>query len=321
VIRFFWDIPAAGYRWVRALSAEDPSQRAQLALVGASQDMGDRPEPNPALFRVFAQTPPKKEAILAFANRYGNLGRSSKVRPVEGRESGLDEAVLGNFLITWQHQINDMARLVGLIDLIQEDNRTGLARYIRWKEDETDGPVVYFDSHPETTEGAAPALGHTRIRDVIASRQTHHEWLAKFKIGDTVTPALVYVRDHMDLALHHVADDISTGMEWDSRNNRPQLCIDCPALLGAVWLQLADAVANNRIFGQCRQCGGWFEISREAARSNRRYCSDRCRIKAYRARQDKARQMFTLGRTFQEIAVALDSDSKTVQRWITGLKD
>lgn len=333
MIRFLWEVPASGHSWVEGIAGHpnaDPILlKPQPALVLASRNVGNRaaqstfrPEPNPALFRDFAQTLPEKDAILAFADRYGALDNvPDSVRPVEEMETALAELVSGTFLITWQYQINKMARLVGLLDLVQDDNRTGLAQYIRWSEETKDSLVVYFDSHPETRAGTGPALGHMRTRDVIASREENHELLAKFKIGDTFTPALVYIQNEIDLVLHHVADDVMTGMEWNSRYNRPELCIYCPTLLGAVWLQLADAVANNRSFSQCRQCGQWFEISPEAARSNRRYCSDRCRIKAYRGRQDKARQLFTLGKTFEEIAVELDSDSKTVRRWITGSRD
>ena len=97
--------------------------------------------------------------------------------------------------------------------------------------------------------------------------------------------------------------------------------LSAPSLLGAVWFQLADAVTHDRVFSSCRECQKWFAVGPEVARSNRRFCSNACRSKAYRERQDRARRMCTAGKTFEEIAEALDSDVPTVRRWITGLKE
>jgi hypothetical protein len=87
----------------------------------------------------------------------------------------------------------------------------------------------------------------------------------------------------------------------------------------ALWLQLADAVVNQRDYARCRVCAKWFELSPEASRSHRRFCSDACRVSAYRGRQSLARQMyFQEQKTFEEIAEALQSRVATVRKWITG---
>jgi hypothetical protein len=58
------------------------------------------------------------------------------------------------------------------------------------------------------------------------------------------------------------------------------------------------------------------------ARSHRRFCSNACKTKAHRNKQDRARQLFTVEKkTFEEIAKELDSDVATVRRWITGIKE
>jgi hypothetical protein len=58
------------------------------------------------------------------------------------------------------------------------------------------------------------------------------------------------------------------------------------------------------------------------ARSHRRFCSNACKTKAHRNKQDRARQLFTVkNMTFEEIAGELDSDVATVKRWITGIKE
>jgi hypothetical protein len=107
---------------------------------------------------------------------------------------------------------------------------------------------------------------------------------------------------------------------WDRQRQRPALCLEAPTLLSAVYFQLADAISNDRTFSRCLQCGKWFAVAPDAARSHRRFCSNGCRSKAYRGRQDRARQLFTAGKGFEEIAHELDSDVLTVKRWITGFQ-
>jgi hypothetical protein len=88
-----------------------------------------------------------------------------------------------------------------------------------------------------------------------------------------------------------------------------------------VWLQFATVVSENLVYGRCPECGTWFEVAPNAARSSRRFCSTGCRSKAYRERQDRARQLHTAGKTFEEIAAELESDAATVRKWVTGFRE
>ena len=110
-------------------------------------------------------------------------------------------------------------------------------------------------------------------------------------------------------------------MAWDEGRQRPAMRLVAPTLRSAVWLQLADAVANDLTFSRCRECGRWFEVAPDVARSHRRFCTNACRSKAYRHRQDRARRMFMDQKTFEEIAEELESDVWTVRRWITGSEE
>jgi hypothetical protein len=55
-------------------------------------------------------------------------------------------------------------------------------------------------------------------------------------------------------------------------------------LLEAMWLQFGQAVESNKSFRQCRQCDDWFELSPKVARSDKIFCTDACKAKAYRRR-------------------------------------
>ena len=89
-------------------------------------------------------------------------------------------------------------------------------------------------------------------------------------------------------------------------------------LLGALWLQATLSVTADKEFRQCRECGRLLEISKEATtggRTNLRFCSDVCRMRAYR-RRTKARQLFQQGWTLRRIAKQLDTKTATVRGWV-----
>ncbi|MFP6572646.1 MAG: hypothetical protein VB674_08550, partial [Vicinamibacterales bacterium] len=52
------------------------------------------------------------------------------------------------------------------------------------------------------------------------------------------------------------------------------------------------------------------------SRSSKRYCTDGCRMKAYRMRQEQARELKRQGMSLREIAHALGSDTHTVRSWL-----
>jgi hypothetical protein len=56
-------------------------------------------------------------------------------------------------------------------------------------------------------------------------------------------------------------------------------------LIGAMWFQCARALTLNPSFRACRNCGKWFELSPDTRRKQSIYCSDRCKVAAYRAKK------------------------------------
>jgi hypothetical protein len=273
-----------------------------------------RPAPNPALFRAFADLSPDRKRILEFANRHGDLFGTTKVVPAGRSGPGPVEPRNGTWLSDWREQIALAQRLVGLWDLLQGEDREGLARHIQWRKGFLNQPEVLFDSHPGAGEEGGPALGFQREREVIAPHD-------RFQVGDPVGPAWTYLQRHIGFALCHTDEQLHAQMEWDEKAARPVLQLTARTLASAVWLQFADAVSNNRTHSRCRECSAWFEVAPDLARTNRRFCSNGCRSKAYRERQDRARRLFTARKTFKQIAEELDSDVATVKKWITGSKE
>jgi hypothetical protein len=87
-------------------------------------------------------------------------------------------------------------------------------------------------------------------------------------------------------------------------------------LLDALWLQFAEAVCGEKVYRECVVCGKPFEISPDAARTNRILCSSSCKVKAYRTRKARACKLWDKGITLATIVRETGSDTEQVQKWL-----
>ena len=104
------------------------------------------------------------------------------------------------------------------------------------------------------------------------------------------------------------ADEIRFRLDWT-----PQ------SLLGALWLQAVRSVTRASRLQQCASCEQPIEISLEkttGARADARFCSVACRMRAYRTRKTKARELDKRGWTPGRIAKHLDTKTATVRGWV-----
>jgi hypothetical protein len=92
-------------------------------------------------------------------------------------------------------------------------------------------------------------------------------------------------------------------------------------LLGAIWLQLALAMAGEKKYRACAFCGRPFELTPDLKRADAQYCKEACRSRAYRARRDKAVELAAGGKTVKQIARELGSDVQTVRGWLARAKE
>jgi hypothetical protein len=342
-----------GFRLIRArpLNLAEP-KGPQWVLVpprvgesGGSEQTYDLNELGVVLHRTFAETPLDPESVLRFAKQYGALGIAVPVRSEKASAAG--EEIHGELLSDWRNEISELAQVVGLWDLYRSGNTARLARHVVWEKDAEQRDQVVFHSHAAPQEGdpgqpSAPAaglqgadhpeaapqegdpgqpsvLGHNQARRVIVAAATAPGLLAQIPPGDVSRPALLYLQQQLDRHLQAHAGNTTPLVTWQPDPGQPVLQFAAANLRTALWLQLADAVVNNRTIERCLVCKRWFEVSAEASRSHKRYCSDGCRVRAYRDRQGLARQLyFEKHKTFEEIAVELKSRVPTVRRWITG---
>jgi hypothetical protein len=324
---FGWVVPANGYRWITAREHETPSEDGEptpdLILVPAGPAKGDAhespgkvPDPHPALFHLFAEVEPDADGILKFANRYGNLEeRPADVPSPPPHNTGPVTLRL------WRAKISSMRRFIGLWELIRREDAAALAEYYSWKKAAGKVRSPFFDSHPKVTGGSPAPLGFIPIKEEIKLEETEGAEMARVSPDDLVLLAQRHLQMDLNAYLLSAGAAIKPSLKCDIRRHRLYRASSYVNLETALWTEFASAVSEDRTFGKCKVCGKWFEVAPHLARTNRQYCSGGCRIKAHRERQDRARRLFNVGKSFEEIAEEVDSDVSKVKKWITGVKE
>lgn len=305
----------------------------------------------PALFRIFAETLPTEEGILGFANQYGGLGPEVATRVLLSEtadETNPNPWGWGESLDCWQKEILTMQRIVSLWAKVQAGDSVGLARHIYWErgDDKGERGVVYtnvpyvpssvatrikeeqavslasFGLRKATAGDIPPAEGSFHFAWIVNPGETH-----RFRPGDLGQPALWYIQQSINEYLTGRAPKRETEREtervaisphllWNPEMTELGLYLVPRSLLGAMWLQFAQAVAGNKSYRQCEYCRKWFEVSLEASRPTRLYCSNACRFKAYRKRQEDAYRLHQGKVPLKEIATRLGTNTTTAKGWI-----
>jgi hypothetical protein len=203
-----------------------------------------------------------------------------------------------------------MRQALELWDMARNEHVEALSRYIQWV---TPHRIVY-DSNPDREPGETPEPPYMHVRNWIATEEVHPELLQRFRPGNVIQPALYRVQQVLN---EHLKGRVSPRMLWDPQFVHLGLYFVPDSLLGALWLQFAQAIDANKDYRRCRECGKWFVLSPETARTNKLFCSNACRSKAYRKRQVEAQRLYAEGVPIEKIADKLGSDLKTVRSWVT----
>jgi hypothetical protein len=98
-------------------------------------------------------------------------------------------------------------------------------------------------------------------------------------------PARVFVQRTANAFLRgHVSFELVYDL--DVGHHATELVPD--SLLSALWLQFALAIAEDKRFRRCKQCGRWFQVYQDEDRRTARkeFCQDACKSRDYRLRRE-----------------------------------
>jgi hypothetical protein len=281
------------------------------------------------LFRTFADTPITGDGVLGFANRFGMLGGSAtgEVHPPESAdptEVGLVVAC-DEPLAEWADRVLSMRFAVSLWDLASSNNQNGLRDVIH-----ADSAGIWFRPNPAWLRPdwrvAVAKKGGVkwpswfeaeRIRAtkpfLISDKPTALEGFQKFGDIARAEAALVAMEAIADRFLRRA---VSHRLCVDVEFRAPYIFQEPDSLGSALWLQFAEAITSGTRIRQCKECGEWFALPKRGARITREFCTDACRVRAHRRRQDRARVLSSRGNDPKDIARELDTTAAIVRRWL-----
>jgi hypothetical protein len=266
------------------------------------------------MFRCFANaTTP--EGVAAFIKRYQGPAKASKAfmtfRQGDAElTAGLTSVPARGVDSRWLKEARAMHRCVELWTLVRDEKLAQLREQIRWHSDEGGLAVLYHEPPSGATGDTGDAKPHPVV---IASAKVRPVLFKSFIPNDPVQPSLFYVQQVIN---QHVAASVEARVLWNAKLKAMTLHFVPRDLLGGLWLQFALAFTGNKRFEKCPNCGEWFEVSREAARESRQYCSDTCRTTTHQKRKEDAILRYLKGELPKEIAKSLDTTVARVMKWI-----
>lgn len=287
-----WGVRKGGYRWAEE---DEINQKGLIGLLGEVQPVSApclvpvidvdeeryNPLSHPTLFGEFADVPPSRDEILAFANRYGFLRAS----------------LFGESLKDWSSQIRLLAQTVLMWEWWRERDVNTLSRSIEWQ----DGKLVLRDIY-----GGGRLFGEPTAPNTFPEPEdrivffTPDEYSAAYSnwirnpSGPTPTLGLrgsFAGEDVLGACLRLISLQISAQLDDQIEtafNNSDGIIFRPKSLLGAMWLQFAEAVAGRQEYKRCEKCKRWM-LKFNAKGKERKFCSNACKQavknKRFRAKQ------------------------------------
>lgn len=205
---------------------------------------------------------------------------------------------------------------VRIWSLLRQGDKVTLKRYIRSLRDGEGRGYLEYDSRADMKEDWHQGFPGTK--QIIASNDKNPAWVELLRGGYPELPAMAYLQLEINERLR---GQIEPLLLFDVKQKKLAWQSVPLKFLDAIWLQFGLAVAESKEYRRCLVCFKHFEVSPETARTNRRFCSNACRNKMYRKRQQIAQKLHSQGMPVKAIARELDSDIEAVRGWISKASD
>lgn len=286
--RLLWSVPEPESRedhaaaHLRLMHGRSPENKYELTE--EDYTTYDPFKKQPLLFLEFAETPGTAEALLGFANKYGSLWNMWD----QGYTHGMT-------LYEWQCVRADMEAAVDLWQGIEGKDSERLKKHVRWQR----GKVVIC-SH------LLP--GRRLDGEIEEQRRPPFHPRGNYRTGDLIAPA-------MDLLDWVISSRPASRIELQPMrlpSKALAFALEVHTLLNVLWIQFAIAVSGEAEIRRCETCGKPFQPKR----TDQVFCSDSCRVSAYRKRRAKALEMRQAGATLEVIAKETGTSVEQVKDWL-----
>jgi hypothetical protein len=115
-------------------------------------------------------------------------------------------------------------------------------------------------------------------------RRTVELWRKSTVTGD-FSRIIREVRLSFEIGGRDSGPPVALLLKKDPWSASPKLCMRPISLHQALWAQLLLAIDGNLNLRGCVQCRKWFTLEAGRGRSDKEYCSNACRMRAYRKRK------------------------------------
>jgi hypothetical protein len=272
---FSWNVSAGGYCMIEGRELQNSRLKIYLVECPRPSKAFDAPV-HDGLFREFSELSPDGQAVVAFAERYGALGKYELMIPAKSEpgEGELRGGRMAESLETWQSEIVTMYRLLRIWDSISDRGRL--------KRSELEQDVDYS---PDRILYRWKSF-HDQGVEVVALKD-NQPWLFA-KLNENKNRKLsVFLSWYLQMTVNEKlkGGQSSARLLWDRQEKRLGLSILPLNLLGFLWLQFAKAIEGDISHRRCEDCGKWFALGGRAGRSDKRYCSGTCKARSHRTKR------------------------------------
>lgn len=268
LVGFSWRIPNAGYEWREDVKAEEQlggTGRPPFLMIVPStwsaptclpfDEPGNESEP---MFAKFANLNPTRDTIKKFANEHGWMGITNSVCP-----PGESVPVYsGEPLERWETEIRDMRRAV---DLWRWPDRMDSSVQIKWQSEGEDCVIVRIGNRCQTFyQRLRPRLfrlfrRNKHMRNDLAARAALVLFVNE-KLGEMASPCLLL-----------------------DRPGNAQGFVQPHHLLGAMWIQLYQAILGWRRIRPCIYCHTLMDVTGgRTSKKAHAHCVHNAKIRRYR---------------------------------------
>ena len=288
--RFQWWVDDGGYRWGSGKEFNELTEKRGYTssfrdddrvimskkTTGQTLSAYDPMNKNPVLFREFISLSGTETDYLVFANRYGLLDYTIGLTDRRG--------FTGERFEDWTEAQERLSRVVELWDRAVAEDLDYLRTRVQWytRKHRYGGEDLYFVECAGMTSGVHKFIdpgeqSHISLNPSKIKKYVPHI-IEVCQPGDLVMPAKLFaaaqIDRYLDLQLRNrTVFDVERAMFVSSVTPRH--------LLAAMWLQFKESICTGQRSRRCEQCGLWFEQKR----STKKYCSETCRSRAFKARQ------------------------------------
>lgn len=146
-------------------------------------------------------------------------------------------------------------------------------------------------------QNLAADLSHALLTWRMAGVANWEEWDAFFYQGRRQPPSRPGSSEDLadlkqgsaQLAAARAAERLGNRLAVKIEPAQQPSALFCPRTMqDYLWLELALGIASSSQPTPCQSCDAWYLTSTGQSRTDKRYCSDACRMRAYRARRKAA---------------------------------